>query len=173
MPLPSTMTPIATNTLTTATASVTFSNLPQGYTDLVLVAAGKSSSTVNDYDVIVMRLNGNTGTNYSYTAILGDGVNTASERGSNVSSMSIARLSSNKSFSGFDATIIHFINYSNTTTNKTVISRSNAPQEFYEVGSYVGLFRSTDAISTILIYPGVGASFASGSTFTIYGVKAA
>ena len=61
MPLPSTMTPIATNTLTAVASSVTFSSIPSTYTDLVLVLQGSFDSA----DDVRFRFNGDTGSNYS------------------------------------------------------------------------------------------------------------
>ena len=58
----STYTPIATQTLGSAAASVTFSSIPQGYTDLVLVDNVKSASGAGDSELDV-RFNGDSGSN--------------------------------------------------------------------------------------------------------------
>ena len=61
-------------------------------------------------------------------------------------------------------------NYANTTTYKTMISRaSDATQNAI---AYVGLWRSTSAINSITLSVSAG-TFAIGSTFTLYGIKAA
>ena len=62
-------------------------------------------------------------------------------------------------------------NYSNTTTYKTWLSRSNIPADF--VGALVGLWRSTSAITTIQFLTTTADTFAIGTTFTLYGIKAA
>ena len=67
----STYTPIRTQTLSSVTASVTFSSLPQDYTDLILVINGGHNSTLG-YGLNV-RLNNDTGSNYSSTALRGNG----------------------------------------------------------------------------------------------------
>ena len=61
------------------------------------------------------------------------------------------------------------MNYSNTTTNKTVILRNNYPA--VATWAVVGLWQNTAAINEISLYPEV-ASWLSGSTFTLYGIKA-
>jgi hypothetical protein len=68
-------------------------------------------------------------------------------------------------------TIHNIQNYSNTTTFKTTVRRggstgSGMPQ------AEVGLWRNTSAISTILLTAGSG-NFGVGTTFTLYGIKAA
>jgi hypothetical protein len=65
---------------------------------------------------------------------------------------------------------VHFMNYSNTTTNKTVLGRSSAASGFVEAA--VGLWRNTSAITSITATTG-GQSYQTGSTFTLYGIKAA
>ena len=66
--------------------------------------------------------------------------------------------------------IANFMNYSNTTTFKTVLTRSGSGDWITEAN--VGLFRSTSAITQIRIFADTNA-FASSSTFTLYGIKAA
>jgi hypothetical protein len=61
-----TYTPLATNTLGSATSSVTFNSL-SGYTDLVLVFKTKLTTSA----AIKVQYNADTGNNYSYTRLYG------------------------------------------------------------------------------------------------------
>jgi hypothetical protein len=63
------------------------------------------------------------------------------------------------------------MNYSNTTTYKTWLSRSGASDRATE--ALVGLWRSTSAITTIALSIDAGATYSTGSTFTLYGIAAA
>jgi len=164
--MPSTYTPIATNTLASNTGTVTFSSIPSTYTDVVLVMNIKG--TVDSIPYI--RLNSDTGTNYSYTNIEGNGTSATSGRSSSQSFMFITNSSQYTSNNFSFNNISHFMNYSNTSVNKTVLSRTNAAASATEI--YAGLWRSTSAIDTISISAYDG-SLAIGSTFTIYGIKAA
>lgn len=165
MPLPSTMTPIATNTLTTAAASVTFSNLPQGYTDLVLVSNAGGSTAINMW----IEVNSDTGTNYSVTRLSGNGTSASSDRKTSATKFEMTGQSYVADAIEFNA-IVQFQNYSNTTTNKTIIGRMNLAAG--GVDATVGLWRNTSAINTINVRTSSG-TFDSGSSFTLYGVKAA
>jgi len=158
----STYTPLATQTLGSASATVTFSSIPAGYTDLILVT--KALGTGNYY---LIQINGDAGTNYSRTRLVGDGTSATSSRTSSTSSLPINDLSSTIP----DATIIQFQNYANTTTYKTFIYRANTASASATVG--VGLWRATPAaITSITLYTDT-ATFAIGSTFSLYGISAA
>ena len=153
--------PIATNTLSSSAASVTFSSIPGTYTDLVLIFNGTGSTGGN----FTFQFNGDTSTNYSATILYGDGSSAGSVRVSSQSSMNIGGVST-----GFTTDIINIMNYSNATTYKTALGRYARPAD--EVGAKVGLWRSTSAITSIVV--GVsGGNFATGSTFTLYGIAAA
>jgi len=162
MPLPSTMTPIATNTLASAASSVTFSSIPQGYTDLVLVV---NSAITTSNDAIYLQFNSDTGTNYSRTLLYGTGTAAASYRESSVAKIEIGIEDTSNS-----TNIFNIQNYSNSTTYKTILSRANATTVRVQAG--VGLWRSTAAITSVLVGTGTS-TFISGSTFTLYGIKAA
>ena len=164
--MPSTYTPIATTTLGSNATSVTFSSISGTYTDLFLVTQTKF--TTNSDGFIALRYNSDTASNYSNTYLLGTGSATASGRSSNVTSGRIGNGSS--SSSEFSVTNANIQNYSNATTYKTAIARSNATGSY--VSSYVSLWRSTSAITSITIVCD-GVTFAIGSTFTLYGVKSA
>jgi hypothetical protein len=160
--------PIATTTLGSATGSYTFSSIPQTYTDLVLVAQPIASAGVD----LELRFNGDSGTNYSCTQLTGTGSSAISGQFSNSTQLRVDKYGYiNTSIGTMD--IVNFMNYSNTTTYKTVLSRTgNAGQG---TDAVVGLWRSTAAITSIVLYPGAtsGATFSAGSTFTLYGIASA
>jgi hypothetical protein len=66
------------------------------------------------------------------------------------------------------------MNYSNATTYKTWLSRNNRASASNAPGTeaLVGLWRSTSAITELVIGL-TGGNFDTGSTFTLYGIKAA
>ena len=153
----STYTPIASITLASAASEVTFSGIPQNYTDLVVVIGGSQSVATN----VNMRLNGDTGNNYSDTQMNGNGSVASSGRNSNQPYFWFGVMGTDQS-----TALFHIMNYANTTTNKTVLQRSNAPTF---VQASVGLYRSTNAITSVTVFPITG-NFASGSTFNLYGI---
>jgi len=162
-----TYTQIASTTLGSASASVTFSSIAGTYTDLVLVTSINEPSTGT---VFIQVGNGSvdTAANYSRTFIYGDGSSAVSSRSSNLNQLyGIAA----QTTSNFAVGITQFMNYSNTTTNKTILFRSNNASAV-TVAS-VGLWRSTSAINTIKIYADGAAVFTAGSTFNLYSITAA
>jgi hypothetical protein len=161
----STYEPITTQTLSSAVAAVTISSIPATYTDLVLVM---SFGATNSIPSIHVRLNGDSAGNYSAMSMEGAGTSPASQRQSNAAQMVLQGFQGGSYTSPF-INIIHFNNYANTTTYKTVLSRhaSNA------TGAYVGLWRSTSAITSVTITHDYLSTFTAGSTFTLYGIKAA
>ena len=169
MPAGSTYTPIATTTLGSSAASYTFSSIPSSYTDLILVAQTIVTSGSSFSDVF-LRFNGDTGSNYSNTYLLGlSPSSSVSGRAANVTVADCGYLSAN---SGNPNTrIIQIMNYSNTTTNKTIISRGASVNSGQTI-AYANLWRNTAAINSVLIYPQSG-NYAAGTTLTLYGIAAA
>jgi hypothetical protein len=151
---------IATTILGSAQATVTFSSITGTYTDLVLISNAKATAGENGF---AGTLNGDGGSSYSTTYLYGTGSTASSVRASG-SSMNIARTDS----TAFWAGITSFMNYSNTTTYKTVLTRGNSGSI---VTVNVGLWRSTAAITSITLGCATG-DFVTGSTFTLYGIKA-
>lgn len=152
--------PIATYTATGNIASYTFSSIPSTYTDLVFVFSG-TGTTADLY----LQYNGDNAGNYSVTNLYGNGSSAGSNRASNT----------NVSYTGTITTsqcnvIANIQNYSNTTTYKTILSRASAAN--YEIQARVAEWRSTTAINSIAVKT-TGSQFDTGSTFTLYGIKAA
>jgi len=161
----STYTPIATSTLGSAQATVTFSSISGSYTDLVLIIGGKNASS--DQGIVTQVGNGSidTGSNYSTTYLIGDGTSATSGRASSATSIIAGRMDNVASTS-----IINYMNYSNTTTYKTVLGRGN---DGALVIQHVGLWRNTAAINTINVFNLSSVNFAAGTVLTLYGIAAA
>jgi hypothetical protein len=177
--MPSTYEPIATQTLSSAASSVTFSSIPSTYTDLMLISFAQGQASGGD-NRLVLQFNGDTASNYSSTYLFGNGTTALSSRDTNRSQVDNATQLADLGSSSFSPFIHHIMNYANTTTYKTILQRGNDAGDstvgYRQVGTGVSLWRSTSAITSIVI-KGLGGNnatgFSTGSTFTIYGIKAA
>jgi hypothetical protein len=164
-----TYTQIASTTLGSNASSVTFSSIPQTYTDLIIIANVQGTTGGNGTCV---QFNGDTGGNYSYTLIDGNGSSATSSRAGaqgNIQSALVDNV-------GWGVQIIQIMNYSNTTTKKTVLGRGN---DTLQLRATVGLWQpssgsATQAINSITVLSSPNAyNFITGSTFNLYGITAA
>jgi hypothetical protein len=164
--MPNTYTELRKTTVGTATSSVTFDLTGiSGYTDLIIVAE-YSLSVANAS--LWCRLNSDTGSNYSYTRLSGNGTSATSGRDSNQTQ---ARITADVTAQGSGTrqmVTLQFQNYSNATTYKTFLTRYNS------VGgteAFVDLWRNTNAITSIQIkYFDGTTAIEAGSTFSLYGI---
>jgi hypothetical protein len=157
--------PIATSTVVGGSvSSITFSSIPSTYTDLVLVFDGSMTGGSN----AAVRFNGDTTTKYSATVLYGSGTVAGSVRDVNVG-LIIVNFAGTTGLRNISRMMV--MNYSNTTTNKTMLFRRDDTHNATVAG--VGLWRSTAAINSIEFVQTVGASyFTAGSTLSLYGIKA-
>lgn len=155
-----TYTPLQSIELASTSTSVVFSNIPQTYEDLVIIFNGAITS---GFDAINMQFNYDTTSLYSRTFLAGNGSSATSSRDSNVSSMQIGIMGTEQSSS-----IWNVMNYSNTTTNKTVISRGNSSANSVRMAA--GMWRSTSAVNSITL-TAASSTFITGSTFDLYGIS--
>lgn len=155
-------TALANVTLTGTSSSVTFSSFTTGFRDLFVVFSCQATSVSPR-----LRFNSDTGTNYNEVFAYGDGSTAA---GYAVSNQAYIDFSIFGMGNGGMVTA-HIMDFSSTNKHKPVLIRDN-----YTVGSYVGAdmlvgrWANTAAITSLTVYAGSG-SFASGSSFALYGVK--
>ena len=158
---------IATTTLGSATATVTLSSIPATYTDLVVVVSAAVASSSGD---LLMTFNTDTASNYSYTSLTGNGSAATSARSANRNNIPCDYNGILNTTLGNHNCIISVMNYVNTTTYKTALTRSNNAS--LGTDANVGMWRSTAAINQIVFINNAGSNFIVGSIFTIYGIKA-
>ena len=116
---------------------------------------------------MTLRINGAT-TNYSSNCLSGNGSSVDSRF---ITGLTYIQLGYHDYFTSSQSNAItHIMNYTNTTTFKTVLNRTN--NAAVGVGLSAGLYRSTAAITTFDALP-LLANWSVGTVFTLYGIKAA
>lgn len=157
--------PIATTTLGSAAASITFSSISSAYTDLRLVMTQTNTDNVSPR----LRLNSDTGSNYSITILEGQGTAASSYAYTSQTFAYLAQYASDPTSPSLIT--IDFMSYSGSTNKTFLITTSNDKNGSGSVERVVGLYRSTSALSTVLLYLGGTSNFAIGTTATLYGIK--
>jgi len=166
--MPVTYDNIATTTLGTASANITFSSIPATYTDLRLVLVSTASSGGSR---AYLRFNSDTGTNYSFTNISGDGGFPTSARATSQAFINLDAATYGQTTATPNFYSVDIFSYAGST-NKTVLSTSNQDQNTTNgsVVPQVSLWRSTSAINTVTLSLSSG-NYAIGTTATLYGIK--
>lgn len=165
---------IATTVITADTASVTFSSIPQTYKHLQLRMFAKTDRTDAD-DVTLMQFNGDTAANYSWHWLRGNGTAPAgSAAGASQSYIYLNyACSGNSSASNvFGACVLDILDYANTNKYKTTRSLHgydlNGSGWIYLAS---GNWRSTSAITSIVLDQQYGTNWKQYSHFALYGIK--
>jgi hypothetical protein len=170
--MPATYEPIATSTLGSTSTLVTFSSIPATYTDIFAACQIKRTSG-NLF--IQITVNNDATSLYSFTRLSAYS-NSAVGSDRQTGQANWQPYYNTAAFINFASFNAHFMNYANTTTFKSVLfSNAEAGQTTTFTAERTltsGLYRSTNAINRIDFTAG-GNSFAIGSTFTLYGIKAA
>jgi hypothetical protein len=161
-----TYTPLATVTLGSAASSVTFSSIPATYRDLILISSVRLT-TGGAAGSLVFRANGDTGNNYSWVYMEGNGSLTASASNSSAN-LGVVGQAESSSTSAFGVGIAQFMDYAATNKHKTVLARADAPS--LQTQAWVSRWANTAAINSLLIFS--SQSMVAGSTFSLYGVIA-
>lgn len=165
-----TYTPIATQTLNSNQTTVSFTSIPGTYTDLVLVVVGWSTQAGTSSNGLWTRFNSDTGTNYSNTYLYADGTNVLSGKSINLDYAYLGQLSQTSATSP-TMSVTHIMNYANTTTFKTALTKEGRGDGVNS--TYANLWRSTNAITRIDLQRDGTNQIKSGTIFTLYGITAA
>lgn len=174
--MPTTYVNIASTTLGSTQSTVTFSGIPNTYTDLVLKWCARSAHTTN-YDVVCIQMNGiNTNNNYNWAQISGLGTTTGSNGGVGTNLMQSVSVAAGAAVAnGFGYGEAYIPGY-NINDKKNIIMygspASTSTSLFYHDTS-AGNIVFTSAITSITLSLPIfgGPGFAAGSTFYLYGIK--
>jgi hypothetical protein len=175
-PVTSSYESIATVTVATPTGTVTINSIPSSYTHLQLRIISKVDGSGGGYWDCLVRANGDTGSNYAFHYLSGNGSTASAFGQSSRTSMQLIGANYENTGNVFGASVLDIHDYASTTKNKTfrVFSgvNTNAGSTLDQVHLRSGLWMSTTAINSISIL-GNGQNFTAGSVFSLYGIKGA
>lgn len=154
-------------------ATITFSSIPQEYTDLLILTSFRSAST-NSEDCYI-QFNGDTAGNYLFRRLYGGGSGTAASDAVS-GAATAARISrvigTNYTSNTFSNDSVYIANYrANSAKSISVetVEENNATGSYQMI--YASQWTGTAAITSLSINILSGASFAAGSSATLYGIN--
>lgn len=172
--MPATYTLISSRVLSTTPGGVTFSSIPQTYTDLVIRMTARTDGADPDrYEFWTNSDDG--GPNFGTTTLRATGttVSTIRNSSSGASFAYYQMVGGGATANTFNSAEIYVPNYTNASSgnaiNLTGVSENNS-STVYGIGASAGLRTATGAITSITVWGG-GYSFQSGSSFYLYGIK--
>jgi hypothetical protein len=175
---------LETQTLTSAQTSITFSSISPDYTHLQLRIIGRTTRTDYVIEDANLRINGDTNSNYTWQRMFSDPAtsSTAVSFATSTSETfinSVAILGTNAAGANkFGAAIVDFIDYKNTNKFKTVKAITGVQlhgdallgvTDFAELSG--GVWRNTNAITSLTLITPTGTQFTANSQFALYGIK--
>lgn len=172
--MPLTYEPIATTTLGADTASISFGSVPNTYTDLRLIITARTDRASTGSDTILLRFNNDAASNYSYTQLTSDGTTAATSLSASTTQILGGLAPRNNNTSGiFGLTVIDIFSYAGSTHKSTLATAYADISGSGNVYNIVGMWRNTSAITTVSIHLSSTFKYLTGTTATLYGIKAA
>jgi len=162
---------LQTEILTGSQASVTFSDLGDyaGTYQHLQVRASYKGVTANT-ESVRMRINGDTGSNYSIHGLLGDGSSVSSFGLANTVWMTIG--DSKNTADAYAAAVIDLLDSFETSKYPTIKVLSGTSEAVTRIDLASGSRRNTEALSSISFFMNSGSDLAAKTRFSLYGLKA-
>jgi hypothetical protein len=148
--------------------NVTFTSIPQTYTDLVLVMQLAQTSGSDGVDIRVGNGTIDTGNNYGWRALNGSN-STASTQVVIPYPAYEGGLSNSTTWSSIE---VNLLGYTNTNIKKFFLGHGNNTN-WSNTSVRAGYWDNTAAINTIRISNGGGVNQDTAGKYTLYGIKAA
>jgi hypothetical protein len=163
---------IATYTVgATAQSSITFSNIPQVYKHLQIRWIGREDTAGQGDAEFQGRFNGDTGTNYKYHSLFGDGSTAYGAAGGNTFFAAGRGVAASIGANIFGVSVMDILDYTNTNKNKVlrILSGWDANGSGY-IFLYSGLWMNTNAVTSITLFGDTG-NLIQNSQFALYGIE--
>jgi hypothetical protein len=171
---------LATISLTSAQASVSFSGISSSYTHLQLRVISRTDDGGPGQSAVYLQFNSDTSTNYSWHRLYGNGSSASAGASSTSTTWALSGIGAYAAnpASEFGASVIDILDYTSTVKAKTIKGLSGEDENG---AGYVGLhsglwFKNSasvyESVSSIQIKPGSG-NFVANSQFALYGIKTA
>lgn len=165
--------PLQTVTVGSGGAStITFSSIPQTYTDLVLKISARSDSASAGYSPARINFSGDSATNYSSTYLQGYGSSVFTGRYTSLTYLTLDGIArSTITANTFSSADLYIPNYTsaNYKSFNWELAGENSSTTVSDLLLNGGLWRSTSAVTSITL-TFIGENFVQYSSFSLYGV---
>jgi len=162
-----TYTLIEAKSLTSTTASITFSSIPQTYTDLLIKYSGRTSRSDGTADSVDVSFNSST-SNFSGRILYGSGSSVGTSTTSRWLGSENSGASTASTFANVEAYIPNYTGSTYKSVSVDAVTENNGTEAYSYLGAV--LWSNTSAITSITLTPAIG-SFVQYSTFYLYGIK--
>jgi hypothetical protein len=162
---------IATTTLGSAQATIDFTSIPSTYTDLRLVLVVRTT-VASTTDNIRLRFNSDSGGNYSYVRLYGNGTNALSDSTTNASNANFTHQVPGGTAASnlFALCTADIFSYTGSTYKTLLATTANDMNGSGTTQATINLWRSTSSITSVNLFVGSGDNFAANTTATLYGI---
>jgi hypothetical protein len=156
------------------TSSISFSSIPNTYTDLAVLCSLRTSNTTSNYgEMIYMRLNSSTA-NFSLKRLeaYGSNVSTSNEVDGRIGRANNAN--SNQTTNAFCNILIYLPNYAGSTNKPWYTDSLNEVNNstYNELFFHGGLWSNTNAINSLSLNTSEsGSTFVQYTVASLYGIK--
>jgi hypothetical protein len=163
---------IADYTVGSPVSTITFSSIPQAYTDLIVKISARSADGGSVQDRITMKINGNAYGSWNLKYIGNANNSAATYDQTSLGSNNINYMpSSNATGNTFCNTEIYIPNYTSSNYKSMSIDgmmENNSSTVYF--GLEAALWSNTAAITQLDFLTAAAANYATNTTFTLYGV---
>lgn len=169
---------IATSTPSAGATELTFSSIPGTFQHLQIRCISRRNDAGSSIGTDLIRFNSDTGTNYTWHRLWGDGSTVTADGTTGASGIQFCRSTGATDTANiYGVAIADILDYASTTKNKTVRSitgrdHNNAGATAGAIYLTSGVWLNTNAVTSITIWFN-GNTIASGSTFALYGIRGA
>ena len=154
-------------------ANVEFTSIPGTYTHLQIRALGQTSRSGFNVDTLRFQVNSDTGSNYSWHHLRGDGSATEGKGSATQTDIQAERALGTTTGGSFGGVVMDILDYANTNKYKTFRLLGGVDANGSGAITFTsGLWRNTNAITSIKLY-GDAANFSNYTHFALYGCKSA
>ena len=153
-------------------ASISWTSIPQTYSHLQIRWNGHSLGNAADYTSVKMLVNNDTGANYAYHRLYGNGASASADASTSQSQALATWVPDELNPSNYGVCIIDILDYANTNKYKTIKMLGGFDKNGAGlVAMFSGLWQSTSAITRLDFAPNNGQNFAQYTSIALYGVK--
>jgi hypothetical protein len=158
---------IASTTVESPVTEITFTSIPSGYTDLLILASVRDNRSSNAANDMTIRFNGS-GTGYSWRRLYTDSGATIASNTSDTIAVIDSSTATSNTFASVSLYIPNYLSSNNKSLSSDSVQENNTTNAFLQITA--GLWSNSSAITSIALAPANSASFVANSTATLYGI---